>query len=201
MIPRDEYLLALDKINNELIDVLIKWMINEKGNLDSFLANPVEHVLYNPFVIPDTVALQQRSELLTQVIANLSIISDYAKGTTTKSQRDFAIEQIPHVILTRLLNWMEGRYDSFVKTTGKENVGAPISEYGDLVKFNIEAYLLQMKIYSDAIDGVKTIVQYKKEQEIPPDPIDPPIDPSYPPYPPEPVEPPVEEPPEEPLEE
>lgn len=173
MIPRDEYLLAADRVHEDLIDVLAKWMRNEKGNLDSFLTNPTEHVLYNPFVIPDTVALMQRSALLEQAVQALTVISDYKKGLATRGQRDYALDQIPYVLFVRLLDWMQARYDDFIRTTTSSNVGAPISEYSGLITFDIEAYLAQMQKYAEAIEGAKVIIQYKKEQLVP---VEPPVE-------------------------
>lgn len=163
MITREEFLTAADMIHSDLIDVLAKWMKNEKGNLDSFLESPTDHILYNPFVIPDTVALAQRSALLGQAVDGLNVMSAYKKGIATQTQRDYVLDRIPYQLFARLLGWMENRYADYVKTTGSANVGAPISEYGDLITFNMEAYLVQMNMYKDAIDGVKIIIEYKTQ--------------------------------------
>ncbi|MNV44391.1 hypothetical protein D3C71_1361490 [compost metagenome] len=166
MIERDEYLAATNKISYEMIDVLNKWLQNEMANLNSYIENPEGHIMYNKFISPDMQAVSSRLDMLDRSINALTHISMYKKGSedSTRVLHDLGFDTITAIIFERLLEWMDNRLDSLVSDYQKQKMGVPMSEYSQLATFNGVLFQETLKMYSDSIQGVKTVIEYKKQQ-------------------------------------
>ncbi|WP_124118417.1 hypothetical protein [Paenibacillus xylanexedens] len=168
MIEREERDEAAGKISVEMIDVLLSWMQNEKRNLDGFIANPVGHVDYNPYLIIDTAQLKGRSEMLGNIAHGLELISRFKNGDTdvTKSLHDNAIDTIPVVIWERLYNWMQNRVTSmetFLRKASEGDTPVPTSDYQGLAGFDTEKYLAELQMYKDSVEGLGIVITFTKQ--------------------------------------
>lgn len=167
MIGREEYLEATEKISYDMIDVLCKWLQNEKGNLDSYIENPEGHIMFNRYVKADIEALTVRSAMLSEVCVNLRNISLYKQGSdlSTRALHDYGFDSIHYSLFERLLDWMNDRKNGLVTDLEKQKMGIPLSDYNPLATFDTELFQSTIKEYMDAIEGVETVIAYKKQPD------------------------------------
>lgn len=157
-----------DTIHYRIIDVLESWMINEKGNLDGFIAHPEGHIDYSPYLILDFDSLRYRSGMLAQIAGGLNIISRYKKGdeTVTRTMHDYAVDHIPNVIWKRLHDWTgkrSGDMQDFL-TEKANSPPVPIDDYRSAASFNVEAYIQEMQMYVTATNALVTTMQFAIEE-------------------------------------
>jgi hypothetical protein len=165
MISKTDRDSAIDQVHHGFIEMLKDWMNNEKNNLDGFIANPAEHVNWTPYMVPDYNALQIRSAQLGQVALGLNVIALHKQGLgPTRTQHDMALDQLPSVILKRLLDWMVVRYKEMLLATTKQNM-APIKEYEGLFSFDLTKYQAELERYKLSIEGLTTVYSYALERE------------------------------------
>lgn len=167
MVDRTTYLNAIPLVDYTLIDILNTWIMNEKINLDHFIANPQGHVNYNPYMIINYTALNQRSAGLGQVSALLYEISQYKQGNPNYvgSQCDYAFDNIPAVIFQRLLDWLAGKaneMNAFIAQNQSSEL-APINEYNGLFTFDINSYMNELTTFQNGVNGLTTIIEYKNQ--------------------------------------
>jgi hypothetical protein len=166
LVTRDEYLLAIDSVDADMLDSLNKWMVNEKGNLDSFIANPQGHIMYSPYLKPNFEILTMRSQQLAQVSAGLQLMMSYKLGLgATRGQHDYALDLIPSIIWERLLKWLIERRTSMQNMASSQGAGLPLAEYAEFTTFDVDAFNAELTRYANGIAGLGVVVQFKKEQE------------------------------------
>jgi hypothetical protein len=168
MVDRETRDSAFDLVSHRMIDVLHDWMINERRNLDGFIAHPEGHAEYNPYLIFDTVALQSRSTMLGQIANGLVIISGHKQGDTnyTRAMHDYALDHIPIIILERLSDWMRKRANDMQKyldSIQSNGVPVPIPDYGSLISFDSAKYGMELNMYKTSSDAILIVIEFAKQ--------------------------------------
>jgi hypothetical protein len=168
MVTREERDSAVDEISYRMIDVLYSWMINERANLDGFIADPENHVDFNPYLVIDFDALSQRSVGLGNVADALLLVSQYKKGdeSVTRTMHDIAIESVPVIIWKRLYDWMDKRANDMQKflQDAQSNPPVPLDDYKQFVSFDTGKYLAELQMYISSRDGLAIVIQYAEEE-------------------------------------
>lgn len=170
MISKTEMLEAMDAVSYKLTEVLLTWVANEGNNLESFISNPSGHVNYNQYAIMDYGKLTERLNMLRDVENGLFAITEYKKGNEeyTRSMYESYTESIEIQLAERLLDWMEKRYadmTNLIISSGNAQEPAPVDDYAGMFSFNIDKYMEEYNMYKIAIEGMKIVIRYKKEQE------------------------------------
>lgn len=166
---RTTYLAGADQMDANLISVLEGWIINETANLTDFIANPAEHVNYNPYIILDYTALNNRLSMLQQVSGALDVIVQYKKGNPNYdvSMYQTALDGIPSIIFGRLLEWMNLIYaqmTQIVQSNGDPNNISPLADYVGMFTFDTNKFMTDYDMYANTIAGCQAVVEYKTEQ-------------------------------------
>jgi hypothetical protein len=167
---RTDYLAGAQQIDYRIYGVLQSWITNEANNLEGFIDNPSEHVNYNKYIIFDYTALNNRLTLLRSVADYMNTITQYKAGNPNYSESMFenALDNIPSAIFQRLLDWLNTRtieMQHIINSNGDPNNVSPLQDYVGMFTFDTNKFGAEYTMYTNSLDGVKTVVDYKVEQE------------------------------------
>jgi hypothetical protein len=169
MTTRTDYLAGAEQVDYRIYGVLQNWITNEANNLEGFIDNPSEHVNYNPYIIFDYTALNNRLLLLRGVADYLNTMTQYKAGNPDYSESMFqnALDNIPVIIFQRLLDWLNTRsieMQHIINSNGDPNNVSPLQDYVGMFTFDTNKFSAEYTMYTNALSGVQLIVDYKIEQ-------------------------------------
>lgn len=156
-VTRTERDLAIDRVAPEFLAKLSEWVSNERDNLQDFVRNPQEHVMFSPFMIVDFDALRDRIGILGAVADNIDGVVAFKMGdpNTTRGTHDQCLDAIPHVAYDRLVEWLARNLQNMT-----ENMDMPLSDYNSMVSFNVDMFMQEIAKYKDALEAVPIVREY-----------------------------------------
>lgn len=171
MTTRTDYLAGADQIDYRIYGVLHKWIINEANNLEGFIDNPYEHVNYNPYIIFDFSALNNRLTMLRSVADYLNTIVQYKAGDPNYTEAMFqnALDNVPSVIFQRLQDWLNIRaveMQKIIDNNGDPNNVSPLQDYVGMFTFDTNKFSTEYTLYTNAQSGCSLVISYKVEQGV-----------------------------------
>jgi hypothetical protein len=168
---RTEYLAGADQMDVNLVMTLQGWIHNEAINLSHFIADPVNHVNYNEYVIFDFDKLNVRLSMLQTVDANLDAIVKFKQQdpNTSQSMYESSLDAIPSIIFGRLLDWVSFKYVQLMKIieeNGDPNNISPIQDYVGMFTFNQAKFMQDFNMFVNTMQGCQAVVNYKVEMGV-----------------------------------